>query len=128
MPFVRVDTLKGHYTDIQRQAIGEAIHQALSEIGVPNTDRFQVFSEKAPTELVFDRTYLGIERSDGFVAVQITLNAGRSIELKKQLYATLADRAAKLAGVKPNNLFVNLVETARENWSFGGGEAQYAVK
>jgi 4-oxalocrotonate tautomerase len=128
MPFIRVDTVKGHYTDAQRQAIGEAIHQTLREIGVPDTDRFQVFSEKAPTELVFDLTYLGIERSDGFVAIQITLNAGRSTEVKKRLYATLADRASRLAGVTPGNLFINLIEVPRENWSFGNGEAQYAAK
>ena len=126
MPFVRIDIQKGRYDVTQRKAIGEAVHQSLLEIGVPAADRFQVLSERAEGELVFDRTYLGIERSDGFVAVQITWNAGRSLDLKKQLYAAMAKHMTAMAGVRPEDVFVNLVEVARENWSFGNGEAQYA--
>jgi 4-oxalocrotonate tautomerase len=126
MPFVRIDTQKGRYDAIQRKAIGEAVHQALLEIGVPAADRFQVFSEKAEGELVFDRNYLDIERSDGFVAVQITWNVGRSTEVKRQLYAAIAKYMAAMAGVRRGDVFVSVVEVPRENWSFGNGEAQYA--
>ena len=126
MPFVRIDTLKDHYDEQQRKAMGEAVYQSLLEVGVPANDRFQVFSEKTPAELVFDRNYLGIERTDGFVVVQITWNTGRSLEQKKQLYASIANRMSATAGVRPGDVFINLIEVPRENWSFGNGEAQYA--
>jgi hypothetical protein len=31
------------------------------------------------------------------------------------------------AGLRKEDVFINLVETAKENWSFGNGEAQYAT-
>jgi phenylpyruvate tautomerase PptA (4-oxalocrotonate tautomerase family) len=125
MPFVRIDTLKGRYNETQRKAMGEAVYQALRDVGVPEGDRFQALAE---TELVFDPHYLGIERTDGFVAVQITWNTGRSVEQKKQLYAGIATRMSATAGVLPADILINLIEVPRENWSFGNGEAQYAPK
>jgi 4-oxalocrotonate tautomerase len=126
MPFVRIDTLKGHYGESRIKAIGEAIQQSLLEVRVPLAERFQVFSEKTAAELRFDPTYLGIERTDGFVVIQIFLNLGRSQDDKKRLYAALASNLSKMAGVLPGDLLINLVEVVRENWSFGNGEAQLA--
>jgi phenylpyruvate tautomerase PptA (4-oxalocrotonate tautomerase family) len=126
MPLVRIDTLKGHYNDSQREAIGEAIYQSLLEVGALPDDRFQIFSEKEPAQLTYGATYLDIQRTQGFVAVQITLNAGRSLDDKKRLYAAITERMAISAGVRREDVFINLVEVPRENWSFGNGEAQYA--
>jgi 4-oxalocrotonate tautomerase len=126
MPFVRIDTLKGHYDESRIKAIGEAIQQSLLEVRVPLAERFQVFSEKTAAELRFDPTYMGIERTDGFVVIQIFLNLGRSQDDKKRLFAALASNLSKMAGVLPGDLLVNLVEVVRENWSFGNGEAQLA--
>jgi 4-oxalocrotonate tautomerase len=126
MPLVRVDTLKGHYSHSQREAIGDAIYQSLLEVGALPDDRFQIFAEKEPGSLIYGASYLNIQRTNGFVAVQITLNAGRSLEDKRRLYAAIAERMAKLAQVRREDVFINLVEVPRENWSFGNGEAQYA--
>jgi 4-oxalocrotonate tautomerase len=126
MPLVRVDTLKGHYSNSQREAIGDAIYQSLLEVGALPDDRFQIFAEKEPGSLIYGASYLNIQRTNGFVAVQITLNAGRSLEDKRRLYAAIAERMAKLAQVRREDVFINLVEVPRENWSFGNGEAQYA--
>ena len=126
MPLVRIDTLKGHYSDSQREAIGAAIYQSLLEVGALPDDRFQIISEKEPGTLIYGASYLNIQRTDGFVAVQITLNVGRSVEDKQRLYAAIAERMGKLAQVRREDVFINLVEVPRENWSFGNGEAQYA--
>jgi 4-oxalocrotonate tautomerase len=126
MPLVRIDTLKGRYNDSQREAIGEAIYQSLLEVGALPDDRFQIFSEKEPAQLTYGASYLDIRRTQGFVAVQITLNAGRSLDDKKRLYAAITERMAISAGVRREDVFINLVEVPRENWSFGNGEAQYA--
>ena len=75
---------------------------------------------------MFDRHYLGISRSDGVVFVQITLSVGRSVEQKKALFAAIVRNLGQRPGIRNEDVFVNLVEVVKENWSFGNGVAQYA--
>jgi 4-oxalocrotonate tautomerase len=125
MPFVRIDLLRGK--DISfRSKLGQAVYDALSSIGAPENDRFQVIAEHDADGLVFDRTYLGIDRGDNFVAVQITFNEGRTLDQKKALYKAIVKNMGDSVGMRPQDVFVNLVEIKKENWSFGNGEAQYA--
>ncbi len=80
MPLVRISLREGK-SEACRSAIGEAVHRAMVEtINVPALDRFQMITEHSPSGLIYDSTYLGIDRTDGVVFVQITLNAGRSVE------------------------------------------------
>jgi 4-oxalocrotonate tautomerase len=126
MPLVRISLREGKPTSY-RAAIGESIHRAMVEtINVPADDRFQIFSEHPEDGLIYDPGYLGIKRSDDIVAIQITLNAGRSLEQKRALYRALADRLARDPGLRKEDILVNLVEVPKENWSFGNGEASYA--
>ena len=53
-------------------------------------------------------------------------NEGCSTEQKRLLYKTIAEGLNREAGVRPEDVFINLVEVKRENWSFGSGVAQYA--
>jgi phenylpyruvate tautomerase PptA (4-oxalocrotonate tautomerase family) len=76
--------------------------------------------------LIYDPSYLDIQRSDGIIFIQITLNVGRTVELKKNFYKTLAERLNRELGVRTEDVFVSLVEVKKENWSFGNGMAQYA--
>jgi phenylpyruvate tautomerase PptA (4-oxalocrotonate tautomerase family) len=125
MPLVRIDVVKGR-TAAQRRSLGDAVHRALVEtIGVPAQDRFQVIREHEANELVYDRTYLGIKRTDAIVMIQITLSAGRTLEQKRRLFQRITEHLAYL-DVRPEDVWINLLETARENWSFGLGEASYA--
>jgi phenylpyruvate tautomerase PptA (4-oxalocrotonate tautomerase family) len=125
MPLVRIDTIKGR-TAAQRRSLGDAVHQALVEtIGVPAADRFQIIREHEANELVYDRNYLGIRRTDGIVMIQITLSGGRTLAQKRKLYRKITENLAYFE-VRPEDVWINLVETARENWSFGLGEASYA--
>ncbi|HEV3018299.1 MAG TPA: tautomerase family protein, partial [Burkholderiaceae bacterium] len=79
-----------------------------------------------PGDLVYPASYLGIEYSPGIVFIQITLNQGRSVELKKAFYRRIADDLHTKLGVRPQDVVINLVEVVKENWSFGNGEMQYA--
>ena len=124
MPLVRVDLRDGKPADY-RVAIGEVIYDALLSIGVPPNDRFQIITEHPKTDLIFDPGYLGIERSEALVMIQITLNEGRSLELKKRLYKSIADQLNSRLSIRREDVFINLVEVKKENWSFGNGEAQY---
>lgn len=126
MPLVRISLREGKPAAYGR-AIGDGVHRAMVEtINVPALDRFQIISEHSPGNLIYDPTYLDIERTDDVVFVQITLNAGRSTEQKRALYARMTEVLAENPGVRPQDVLISLVEVARENWSFGNGEAQYA--
>jgi phenylpyruvate tautomerase PptA (4-oxalocrotonate tautomerase family) len=125
MPLVRVSVLKGK-RPAWRQQLGEAVHEALvRSVGVPPQDRFQVLSEHEPGDLVYDPGYLGIARSNDLVIIQITLSVGRTLAQKRALYRRIADNLGRL-GVRREDVWINLVEMAKENWSFGLGEASYA--
>ena len=91
---------------------------------VPLEERFHIFTEHAPVDLVINQTYLGIERSADAIVVQVTLNEGRDAEVKRGFYRTLADLLRERIGLRQEDLVINLVEVKRENWSFGNGKAQ----
>jgi phenylpyruvate tautomerase PptA (4-oxalocrotonate tautomerase family) len=127
MPLVRIALRKGTRPEFRR-AVSDSIHRAMVEaIQIPEQDRFQIVTEHDEAGLVYDPSYLGISRSDGVILVQITISAGRTLEVRKALFAKIAANLRESPGVRPEDVFVNLVETARENWSFGNGIAQYAV-
>lgn len=126
MPLVRI-SLRAGKSQAHRTAIGDAVHRAMVEtINVPAQDRFQIITEHDAAGLVYDPSYLGISRTDELVVVQITLNAGRTTEMKKALYARIAELLAASPGVRREDVLVSLVEVTKENWSFGNGVAQYA--
>jgi len=127
MPLVRIDVAQGRSGE-QLRAISDGVHRAMVEaVGVPALDRFQVIAEHPPDRLIFDPEYLGIHRSPGVVFVQITLNAGRTLDQKRALFAAIARNLVAAAGVRSEDIVVSLVEVAKENWSFGNGVAQYAI-
>ena len=125
MPLVRIDLRKGKDTTY-REEIGLIVHDALISVGVPKDDHFQVITEHEPPNLVFDPAYLGIRRSEDLVMIQITWNEGRTVEQKKALYRSIVDELSASISIRPEDVFVSLVEVRRENWSFGNGIAQYA--
>jgi len=125
MPLARISLVKGRPAALRR-SIGDAVHRAMVEaIDVPERDRFQLLTEHEPGDLVFDSEYLGIARSDNIVIIQITISAGRSLEKKRRLYRRIVDNLGEL-GVRREDVWINLVEVAKENWSFGNGIASYA--
>jgi phenylpyruvate tautomerase PptA (4-oxalocrotonate tautomerase family) len=127
MPLVRISLREGK-PETYRRALADGIHRAMVDaINVPPLDRFQVITEHPAESLIYDPAYLGIVRSDDVVFVQITLNAGRSTEQKRALYARMAELLQASPGLRPQDLLISLVEVSRENWSFGNGQAQYAV-
>jgi 4-oxalocrotonate tautomerase len=110
-----------------RRKVGDAVHQALVEtISVPPKDRFQLITEHDPEDFVYDREYLGIERSRDLVIIQATISAGRSLALKRSLYRAIVQRLHAAVGLRAEDVWINLVEVAKENWSFGNGAASYA--
>jgi 4-oxalocrotonate tautomerase len=125
MPLVRIDLRKGK-TAAYRQEIGRVVYEAMVSVGVPQKDRFQIIAEHEGDDFIFDPSYLGIERTHDLVIIQITWNEGRTVEQKKNLYKAIAEGLSQSLGIRTEDVFVNLVEVKKENWSFGKGIAQYA--
>jgi len=126
VPLVRVDLVSGKPADY-RSEIGAVIYDAMIEtLGVPADDRFQVITEHPRENLVADPGYLGIIRTEDCVLIQVTLNAGRTVEVKRAFYRAVADGLHQRLGLRREDVFISLVEVPKENWSFGNGEAQYA--
>jgi 4-oxalocrotonate tautomerase len=126
MPLVRVSLRRGKSDDYKR-AIGDGVYQALREtFTVPEEDRFVTVSEHSENEFQFSKTYMDIARTDDLVILQITVSNTRSIEQKKALFARIAELLGQKPGLRKEDVFINLLEVAKENWSFGNGIAQYA--
>ena len=126
MPLVRVALRQGK-SAAYKQAIGDGIYQAMLEaFDVPKEDRFIIVSEHSESELQFSRTYLDIARSDDLVIIQITANNTRNVEQKKAFFARIAELLSQNPGLRKQDIFINLIDVAKENWSFGNGIAQYA--
>lgn len=126
MPLVRIDLLEGKTAAFKTQ-LGELVYESMLEtIGIPEEDKFVVVNDLKAEELIFSTNYLGVDRTDGIVIIQITMNEGRTTEVKKALYKTVADNLNNQLDIRKEDVFINLVEVNKENWSFGNGIAQYA--
>jgi len=125
MPLVRISLMQGQPAEF-RVKVGEIVYETMVEvINVPLKDKFQVITEHDENSLIFDSTYLNIPRTNGFVLIQITLSEGRTVELKKAFYRKLVERLHNELNIRAEDVFINLVEVKKENWSFGNGIAQY---
>ncbi len=125
MPLVYVTLAEGTTTQDRRTQIGDGIYRALIDVAdVPVDDRFQVINEVPPANLIYSPDYRGFDRSPSVVFIQIFFNAGRSVDVKRRLYARIVENLAA-AGVRGDDILINLVEMAQENWSFGRGELSY---
>jgi len=126
MPLVRIDLLEGKTAEFKSQ-LGELVYESMLEtIGIPEEDKFVVVNDLKAEELIFSTNYLGVDRTEGIVIIQITMNEGRTTEVKKALYKTVADNLNNQLDIRKEDVFINLVEVNKENWSFGNGIAQYA--
>jgi 4-oxalocrotonate tautomerase len=127
MPFVRIDLLQGKSIQY-RKTIGEIVYKAMRDvIDVPKDDKFQIIAEHPVEHFNLAESYLGNHYSQDVILIQITLNAGRSLEQKKAFYKRIGDELKQQLNVRPQDVVINLVEVAKENWSFGNGIAQYAT-
>ena len=128
MPLVRIDLSKKYPADLAQQ-VGDIVYNMMrKQINVPEDDKFQIITRHDASELNIPKSYLGIEYSEGVIFIQATISFGRSTDLKKNLYKSICEALVKDLKVRPQDIFINLLEVSKENWSFGNGEMQYADK
>jgi phenylpyruvate tautomerase PptA (4-oxalocrotonate tautomerase family) len=126
MPLVRIALVEGK-SDDYRKKVSHAVHQAMVEtMNVPPLDRFQIITSIPKADFIYDPSYLDISRTDDLIMIQVTLNAGRTVELKKAFYKRVVELLVQEVKIRPQDVLINLVEVGKENWSFGNGVAQYA--
>jgi 4-oxalocrotonate tautomerase len=126
MPLVRIALRRGKspaYIAALRNGIYTAMHESF---GVPEQDRFILVSQHDAEEFDYDPHYLDIARSDDLVMIQIACNNTRTLPQKQAFYKAVVEKLTADPGVRPQDVLINLLETAKENWSFGNGIAQYA--
>jgi 4-oxalocrotonate tautomerase len=126
MPLVRISLMTGKST-VFLKTLSDAVHRAMVEtMDVPPLDRFQVITEHTPATLYYDASYLGIERTDEIIIIQITLNEGRTLDTKRTFYQRTVQLLEQSLKIRSEDVMIGLVEVKKENWSFGRGIAQYA--
>ena len=126
MPLARIDLPAGKPAGYGR-AVADVVYEAMiATLSAPKGDRFQVISDHTQDTLLIDPTYFDIDRSADALIIQLTLNEGRTVEVKKAFYKAVADGLHERVGLRREDVFINLVEVKKENWSFGNGIAQYA--
>ncbi len=126
MPLLHI-SLRAGKPQAYRQAIFDSLYRAMREtFNVPEDDQFMTITEHDAANFRYGAFYLDVARSDDLVLIQIAANNTRTVEQKKALFRRIAELLGKSPGIRPEDVFVNLVEVAKENWSFGHGLAQYA--
>jgi 4-oxalocrotonate tautomerase len=126
MPLARIDLAQGKSPDYRR-TVGEVVYDAMvATLNAPKDDRFQVITEHPPNGVIADPSYLGIRRTKDCIFIQLTLNEGRTLDQKRAFYKAVADGLHERLALRREDVFINLVEVKKENWSFGNGVAQYA--
>ena len=123
MPLTTIALRKGRSAEYRR-AVADSVHSALVEtIGIPADDRFQLIDQYDADSLVYDKRFLGIERTDDIIIIRITLRSGRSREQRTSLHRSIAEKLSRSPGVRPEDVFIALVENDYADWSVGRGEA-----
>ena len=125
MPLIHI-SLRAGKPDSYRQAIFDSLYRALREaLNVPEGDAFMTISEHDAANFRYGNAF-GVARSDDLVYIQITVFNSRTVEQKKALFRRIAELLGENPGIRLEDVFVNLLEAAKENWSVGHGLAQFA--
>jgi 4-oxalocrotonate tautomerase len=129
MPLVRIDISRTASRERIRD-VGNAVYNAMIAVAkVPENDRFQVVTRHEPDEIIYPAEgYLGIDYTPDLIIIQVTWVGGRSADVKKKFYQHIADEIHAKQGVRKQDIWISLVESNPEDWSFGNGEMQYAPK
>ena len=125
MPFLQI-SLRAGKPDAYRQAICDSLYRALRDaLNVPDDDQFMTVTEHDAANFRHGNAY-GVARSADVVFIQITVFNTRTAEQKKALFRRIAELLGEKPGIRPEDVFVTVLDAAKENWSVGHGLAQFA--
>jgi 4-oxalocrotonate tautomerase len=124
MPVTRIAIREGK-TSEYKQALMDEIYEAMREtVAIKDGDRFMAITEHDEHEFAYG-SFLGIDRSDDLVQIQVFWAPGKPVDSKLAMYRRIVERLGTKPGVRPEDVLISVIETAAENWSFGNGETQF---
>jgi len=124
MPVTRIAIREGK-TPEYKQALLDEIYEAMREtVAIKDGDRFMAITEHGEHEFAYG-PFLGIDRGDDLVQIQVFWAPGKTVEAKQAMYKKIVERLGTNPGVRPEDVLISVVETAADNWSFGNGETQF---
>ena len=125
MPLLHI-ALRAGKPEAYRQAIFDGLYRAMREtLNVPEDDQFMTITEHDAANFRTGDAY-GVRRSADVVYIQITVFNTRTPEQKKALFKRTAELLGKSPGIRPEDVFITVLDAAKENWSVGHGLAQFA--
>ena len=125
MPILHV-SLRAGKPEAYRQAILDNLYRAMRDaLNVPEDDQFMTLTEHDAANFRYGGAY-GVRRSADVVYIQITVFSTRTAEQKKALFRRIAELLGENPGIRPEDVFVNVLDAPKENWSVGHGRAQFA--
>jgi phenylpyruvate tautomerase PptA (4-oxalocrotonate tautomerase family) len=124
VPVTRIAIRKGKPSEY-KQALLNEIYEAMREtVAIKEGDRFMAITEHDGDTFAYG-SFLGIDRSDDLIQIQVFWAPGKSVEQKLAMYHRIVERLGADPGVRPEDVLISVNETAAENWSFGNGETQF---
>lgn len=124
MPVTRIAIREGKTAEY-KQALMDEIYEAMREtVAIKDGDRFMAITEHGEHEFAYG-PFLGIDRSDDLVQIQVFWAPGKTVEAKLAMYKKIVERLGTNPGVRPEDVLISVVEAAADNWSFGNGETQF---
>jgi len=85
MPLVRISLREGKSPEFHRTLMDQVYEALRSAMGTPENDRFAVISEHSESCYNNSGNFLGIDRSDDHIIMQITVLAGRTVDMRQLL-------------------------------------------
>ena len=125
MPLIHI-SLRAGKPEAYRQAIFDSLYRAMREaLDVPEDDQFMTITEHDAANFRYGAAF-GVARSDDLVYIRITVFNTRTAAQKKALFQRIAALLGESPGIRPEDVFVTVLEAAKENWSVGNGLASFA--
>jgi phenylpyruvate tautomerase PptA (4-oxalocrotonate tautomerase family) len=124
MPLMKIHVLKGRSPE-KIERLLDTVHEAMVEaFNVPERDLYQILNEHEPTHLRALDTGLDIPRTKDFVLIEVVTRP-RSREEKVGFYKRLTDKLASACDIAATDVMISMVQNTDDDWSFGGGVAQF---
>ena len=124
MPVTRIAIREGKTAEY-KQALMDEIYEAMREtVAIKDGDRFMAITEHGEHEFAYG-PFLGIDRSDDLVQIQVFWAPGKTVDAKLAMYKKIVERLGTNPGVRPEDVLISVVEAAADNWSFGNGDTQF---
>ena len=115
MPLINAYLRRGSSVE-HRKKIAQSIQHAMIEVlGIPDDDYFQITHELEPENLIYDRNFFGVARSDEALIIRLSFNT-RPAEVKATLFEAIAKELSASPGIRREDLFMTILEADPANW------------